>query len=288
MKSLYQAKVLAHSRSEQTGSEILTFQLRYPRFVHSQFLTHRVFSRNSSSSRAVPVAKTIEEVREQTAMPIFWGRNQPGMQPGEEVENVDEAMGWWLAAADMAAAFAEEGMDLGLHKQIVNRILEPFTWMDTVVTSTEWENWYNLRLHPQNDEQREKHPAQEEIRHLAYVMHEAQKASTPRILKPGEAHLPYILERERTAFDLTTLCKLSAARCARVSYKNHDGTEPDVDKDFRLAQRLAADKHWSPFEHQAVAYSSSSTRYAANFSPGWIQHRKVLEYGESLDDVLFL
>lgn len=288
MSDLFQAKVLAHSRSETTGSELLTFQLRYPRFIHAQFLTHRVFSRNSSSSRAVPVVKTIREVIETPASPIYWGKNKPGMQTGEEVEDTSEAMSWWIDAAHSAAEFAEQGVRLGLHKQIVNRILEPFAWMETVVTASEWENWYALRLHPQNDEQREKHPAQEEVRRLAQVMYEAAQQSEPTTLRPREAHLPYILPHERTAFDLVTLCRLSAARCARVSYKNHDGSEPDVDKDFKLAQSLAASQHWSPFEHQAIETGTYSRKYSGNFHAGWLQHRKVLEAGQDLAGTLYL
>ena len=201
------AKVVAHSKSSITGKEIITFELIYPRFIHSELMTHRLFSRNAASSRAIPVSKMIEMVRNNPASPIHWGKNQPGMQAKEEcLEQVfiqtfyDNAI--WegkteeeaLAEAHVSAKhawgfFAGEIADMaesfsiaGYHKQIVNRILEPFQWMKTVVTSTEWDNWYWLRNHPD---------AQPEIKRLAEVMLEAKEASEPRLLQPGDWHVPY-------------------------------------------------------------------------------------------------
>tara|TARA_R110000744_G_C19371770_1_gene563193 strand:- start:52463 stop:54367 length:1905 start_codon:yes stop_codon:yes gene_type:complete len=144
------AKVIAHSKSSVDGKEIITFELVYPRFIHGEIMTHRMFSRNAASSRAIPVQKMIDMVRALPAKPVHWGKNQPGMQAKEEVSNWD-AFGQgeyqWNGAAFDASTRAETLNNQGYHKQIVNRILEPFQWMKTVVTATEWENFFWLRNH---------------------------------------------------------------------------------------------------------------------------------------------
>ena len=261
---MFEAKVIAHSI--HGDKDIITFQLCYPRFVHGEFLTHRMLSRNSMSSRAIPVAKMIEDIQRDPAMPVFWGSNKPGMQAGDELAG-DELAGVkdeWLYAMSRAINSARVMMDRGLHKQLANRILEPFQWMRTIVTATEWDNFYELRCHPD---------AQPEFQHLARMMRAAHDASEPEYLKVGDWHLPYITSEEKE-LPVGQLRKMSTARCARVSYLTHDGQHPSVEKDLALFDRLVGGKPWhaSPLEHQATPYGVGS----GNFK-GWMQFRALIE-----------
>lgn len=261
-----QAKVIADSINAQLGTRITTMSLVYHRYIHSEFMTHRVFSRNASSSRAVPIAKQIDLVEQNPMFPVEWGQNKPGMQAGEPLSRADQTLaeGVWAKALQDAVARARELKDLGVHKQIVNRILEPFSSISVIVTATEWNNFFDLRISPL---------AQPEIRVLAEKMREAMNKSNPLILLPHEMHLPFITDEERCRHPAFELAKISAARCARVSYLNHDGLPPDVNKDMALAERLAADRHASVFEHQALPMQAPSM--CRNLRD-WYQFRAVL------------
>lgn len=306
------AKVIEDSASP-IGPRLTTLQLCYPRFIHAEFMTHRVFSRNASSSRAIPVAKMIEQVRTNPAMPVHWGKNQPGMQAHEEhdaqvllelpieYDNPSDAplftferttltaQGAWREAASHAADVAEAMAAAGYHKQVVNRILEPFQWIHVIVTATEWDNFFELRDHKD---------AQPEIRVLAQAMKVAMEASTPAERETDKLltknwHLPYITadEREEWRDNPKLLAKVSAARCARVSYLTHDGQEPDMQKDLDLYERLVGSVplHASPVEHQGypddVVHRDHVTRSRTDWAfpgrhgnlKGWIQHRKQVE-----------
>lgn len=276
-----QAKVIEHSVCS-TGIELVTQQVRYPRLVHSELMTHRVFSRNASSSRAIPVAKMIEQVRTDPAMPVHWGQNQPGMQAREEIQHVDQAKALWVQAANSAADYAELMMNMGLHKQVANRILEPFQFIHVIITSTEWDNFYELRDHEDADPN---------IRALAQAMFNAKKQSKATYRAADKTstvnwHLPYITQEERAthASDPITLARWSAARCARVSYLTHDGKAPDPQKDLALYEALVGSRplHASPVEHQAypdqIRSPLSNSKLWGNFN-GWVQHRKVVEMG---------
>lgn len=278
--------------------KLQTSVLQYPRLIHAEFMTHREFSRNASSSRAIPVAKVIEQVRNDPAMPIHWGKNQPGMQAHEELDPfvIEEMKEMWTLAAWNASVTAERMMDAGLHKQVANRVLEPYQWMHVVVTTASNTNFDGLRRHGDADPN---------IRHLADLWHAAQMQSQPEQLYPGNWHLPFIDEDDwGTAYNycqidrvirslpsptevIEVLKKVSAARCARVSYLNHEGKRPDLLEDLKLFDRLVrADIiHASPTEHQAEPDYQVSDQYSdwrwKNPSlhgnlPGWIQFRKQL------------
>lgn len=262
------SKIIADTVSP-SGIRITTFQLEYQRFIHSEFMTHRMLSRNASSSRAIPTKKLIDRARLDPARPFHWGKNQSGMQAQEELP---DAIQQWYEAAQSAADFADLFREMGYHKQIVNRIIEPFQWISVVCTATEWDNFFHLRLHED---------AQPEIRILAEKMKESFRNSKP---KGKNIHLPYITDEE--IFDRTRsvdqMFKVSAARCARVSYLNHDQSEPDQEKDLALAERLWSSGHLSPFEHQAKWSSEGWTHkdydevdWSANFR-GWSQYRQIL------------
>ncbi|HEY0615646.1 MAG TPA: FAD-dependent thymidylate synthase [Candidatus Elarobacter sp.] len=264
----FSARVLLDSVSP-AGVRLTTMEVRYPRFIHSEFLTHRVFSRNAGSSRAVPIRKMIDAVREDPALPLWWGRNQSGMQAREQIgdDARAQAESEWRRALEDALGHAETlaSSEINLHKQLVNRILEPFAWITVIVTATEWSNFFAQRTHED---------AQPEIKHIADLMLEEYRASEPVVLGLGEWHTPLILADERHALPVELRQKISVARCARVSYLSHFGTR-DHAKDLELYERLVgggANGHWSPFEHVATPLASASA-CSGNFR-GWEQYRK--------------
>ncbi len=259
------AHVITDSLSP-AGARLVTLQLKYPRFVHAQFMTHRVFSRNASSSRAIPVRRMIETVREDPVYPVDWGRNQPGMQAGEAVsaETAAAAQAAWDDLLQAALATAERLADMKVHKQVVNRVLEPFAHISVICTATEWDNFFALRLHE---------AAQPEIQALARAIHDAMAASTPTPRPRGAWHLPYVDDAAGLSAEDARL--VSVARCARVSYLRHDGTAPDLADDLALARRRLADRHMSPFEQQATPLAEATTP-AANFR-GWSPYRALVE-----------
>jgi thymidylate synthase ThyX len=260
----FSARVLADSVSP-AGIRLTTLEVRFPRFVLSEFNTHRVFSRNSSSSRAVPTNKMIERVLQNPAMPVEWGVNKAGMSASETLttEQEEEAKAEWLRARDSAVEHVRNLQKFNVHKQIINRVLEPFMWHTVIVTATEWDNFFSLRL-AEN--------AQPEIRVAARHMRAAIDASKPKSVAVGAWHLPLVQDDERT-LPIEQVKKVSAARCARVSYLTHEGRR-DLEKDIELCERLLTDRHLSPFEH--VATPSADADFHANFR-GWIQMRKEIE-----------
>jgi thymidylate synthase ThyX len=295
----FEAKVLADSLSP-AGHRLTSIEATFPRFVLAEFNTHRVFSRNSASSRAIPIAKQLRRVLEDPYVPIEFGANQPGMQAGEPLSGGkrDAAEREWLGARDDAVrrvlglvtdpAKLAAGADLfealeqvessvrernrpdawlNVHKQVANRLLEPFMWHTVIVTATEWENFWNLRCHPD---------AQPEISLVAEEMRSATQASEPAELAPGEWHLPLIRseDREQVA-SLEDLIKVSAGRCARVSYLTHAG-ERDLDADIELHDRLLESGHMSPLEHPARPLTTAELndgKWSGNFR-GWHSYRK--------------
>lgn len=270
---MYKVDIIADSIHK--GKRITTMQLTYPRYVHAEFMTHRQFSRNASSSRAIPVERLIQASMDNMVFPIRWGKNQAGMQASMEdlsLEDAAKAEEVWENAAIYCAEAARELTQLGLHKQWANRLLEWFGNITVVVTSTEWDNFYELRNHPD---------AQPEIHHLAALMYEAHEASEPHELKLGEWHLPYITSDDKFEMNLEELIQMSVARCARTSYFTHDGKKPSRQADIELYLRLVGSVplHASPAEHQATPANEEDyfdTSYTGNFQ-GWVQFRKLLE-----------
>jgi hypothetical protein len=258
--------------------------------------TQRVLSRNSSSSRAIPVSKMIEAAKTNPAMPVFWGKNQAGMQSNVELEGVElaEAKRLWLEARDNAVISVEKLAAVGLHKQCSNRILEPWLHTTSLVSGTDFENLFALRAHPD---------AQPEFRDLAYLMLELYQKSTPTKLKVGEWHIPFgdKIDEQRLIHDTLTethgqlwwevkdadfiledaKLNIATARCARVSYLNFDGKD-DYSADIKLTtERLAPSGHWSAFEHCARAMETSTQM--GNFV-GWKQYRKFFVDENRKDD----
>jgi thymidylate synthase ThyX len=276
----FSARILLDSLSP-AGVRLTTMEVRYPRFIHSELMTHRNFSRNSASSRALPIRKMIDAVRAEPAMPLWWGRNQSGMQAREQIDENARTLAEteWRHALDDALVHAERlaKSDINLHKQLVNRILEPFAWITVIITATEWSNFFTQRTHED---------AQPELKHIATLMLEKYRASEPRALRIGDWHTPLILPDEEATLAVETRLKISVARAARVSYLSHDGTR-DHAKDVELYERLVgggANGHWSPFEHVATPLPSRA-EWSGNFR-GWEQYRKRFpqEHASSFPD----
>lgn len=283
------AKVIAHSSANPllfNAPDLFTMELVYPRCIHSEFMTHRVFSRNASSSRAIPVEKQIQMIRSDPFIPLYWGKNQKGMQADKEsdekvvtgvkrgyagiqYEVIKTNFEAWIEARDSALHFAEAFNKAGYHKQIVNRLLEPFAHIKVVVSGTDWSNFFDLRIHKD---------AEPHIQILAQRIKQSQEMSAPYILSDGEWHLPYIKPGEWEQYDIELLKKVSSARCARVSYLNFDGTNPDIKSDVALFERLAgsAPIHASPLEHQATPTRDRSEMANLN---GYKQFRREIENG---------
>lgn len=219
----------------------------YHNFLANGITVHNCFSRNASSSRAVPVERTIQNILNDPWVPSDVYKNCKGMQ-GKDIVNEDDYDIFceeWQDAAFKAIEVAHKMIDNGFHKQHINRILEPFTKIKVIVTATEWSNFFDLRLSPDADP---------EIQHLAKAIKMAMDAVSNTyvyINAHGGRTLPYVNFDEMDAIDdLRILTLISAARCARVSYLNHDGSKPDILKDLTLAKRLIDSGHMTPFEHQ--------------------------------------
>lgn len=232
----FQVRVETDTINPFTGRRITTMILTYPQFIHAEFMTHRVFARNASSSRAIPFLKLLEQIELDPVIPIKFGANQKGMQTGSSVGNVTACEATWLNARDAAVAYARELHDLGVHKSLPNRIIEPFTWITVIATATEFANFFRLRYHPD---------AEVHFQKLALMMYEAIKDSEP---VEQVIHAPFITAEEYAEFDLADKeadreridfwAKVSSARCARVSYQTHGAGGVSLDRDIELADRL--------------------------------------------------
>jgi hypothetical protein len=322
------AKIIAHSKCALTGKEIVTWELVYPRLIHSELMTHRLFSRNAASSRAIPVNKLLDMIRENPARPTRFGANQPGMQD----KGVDhDALVWievtksdgvvemiphthdqaWDCASYDAIEWAAAFSKAGYHKQVCNRLTEPYQWMKTVLTATETDNWFWLRDHSEAD------PT---IHELAIKMWDSLDNSTPVVLKAGDWHMPYygegfwkdsgymgqnmeaIFNKRDSTSTLKNALIISSSCCAQVSYRVLDDT---LEKAQYVYDRLIDSEpvHASPFEHQATPMKPE---YVGNMNPsvnlsvfprsweqgvthvgrngafwsgnfnGWIQHRQLI------------
>jgi len=245
------------------GEEIVTYELEYPRYIHAQVLTHRVFSRNSASSRAIPMERVIAQIMKDGAKPYQVRANESGMQ-GHKILGSDaeaDVVRAWEIGRDAAIECARAMARVGAHKQTVNRYLEPYQTIKVVLTGTDFVGWFAQRI--------SKH-AQPEICSLASRMRYALHQSVPR---HASMHLPYISDRELLAIDSHDISLVSAARCARVSYR---GESQGVKADLRLAARLYEAGHMSPFEHPAVCFENAGKGGRYDNFTGWQSIRNGL------------
>jgi len=282
------ATIIADSISSW-GKRIITYVIIYPRILHGEIMTHRQFSRNCESSRAVPAKKNLENIQNEPFIPVFWGRNQAGMQANTENDELviidgkeyDKTTAWDMAK-ESSIKFMTAFSDANYHKQITNRLVEPFKMIKTVVTATEYDNFFWLRNHS---------AAQPEFQELARCMLEARKLSTPvertfltesnninllpesiKSMIPLEKiklellklekhsyHLPYVSDEERSQHDIEDCIKIAVARCAAVSYRNEDYP---LEKCREIYNRLISDdrKHSSAMEHVAQVMKQESAK----------------------------
>lgn len=291
------AKVLADSTSSETGQRIVTFELEYPRIIHSENMTHRVASKNSASTRAVPTPKAVEHVRNNTFMPVWWGKNQSGMSAREELNapviingvslTREEA---WLQLRDVTCQYVEAFHEAGYHKQIIARPLEVFSIHKIVYTATDYSNFFWLRDHED---------AQPEIQVLAREMKAAYQSSITTLLNLGDWHTPYykngywreVGDTKVDAYGYTRdqALKISTSMCAQVSYRVGDATIEKADNIY--VKLMGGDVvHASPLEHQAsptpatvpwtdipgVTHIDKQGRIWSGNLCNWIQHRQLI------------
>lgn len=285
------------------GVRVVTVEARYWRMIHSEIMTHRAMAKNAASSRAIPFRKFAEAINTDPFVPEFMGVEQKGMQAGDELDDTARAKAsavirnLWIEAL----VAVEKLNQLGLHKSIINRYLEPWSYTTTLITATEWANFFRLRIHPKAERHFDK---------VARLIREAIRRSEPRVLQVGEWHTPYIREQERKVLELgrpgigtdahdagailglspayiagrdvqNLLCRASAGRCARLSYLTHDGKR-DFGADIELCRKLIDPKHddgsddetihSSPLEH--VLRCEADPLHRSGPMVGWHQFRK--------------
>jgi hypothetical protein len=298
-QELITARVLADSISPH-GDRMTTMEIEYPRFILAELNTHRMLSKNSASSRAIPVKAMHQHMTENPARPVHWGKNQPGMQANTELVGMDltDVQFMWQRAQQDAMHWAQQMSErAGLHKHVANRITEPWMTMKTVISGTEWRNFFWLRAHAD---------AQPEIHELATKMFDAYNQSVPQLLQPDEWHLPYVKSHRLSSGELIYLDAedlpitteqarvISASCCAQVSYRKSDDSYEKAHKIFK--QLIESQPcHASPVEHQATPMdldsidkydpecwqdgvthvSRNGDLWSGNLR-GWIQFRKLI------------
>lgn len=297
------ARLIKHSISP-SGVQFFTWELEYWRGFHSENMTHRMLSKNASSTRAIKIESAIDNIRKNTGMPIHWGTNNAGMQSKNEmsVDQQEQAKKLWLDSMESVIGFVEKLSDkstMNGHKQWVGRLLEPYSCIKVVESGTEFANYEALRYHPD---------AQPEFKDLLHCMITAKQMSTPELLLPGEWHTPYVTTKringvltywsnEETQIDSETALKISASCCAQVSYRRLDDT---IDKALAIFDKLNLHSkqnpaHASPVEHQASPMTDSNCAFdpstwesgvthvrkdgslwSGNLR-GWVQYRQLFE-----------
>ena len=285
------AKIICDSISSISNQRITTFELEYPRFLLCELNTHRKFSRNTASSRAIPIDVKCEQLLTNGAYPVYWGKNQSGMQAKEEIDekNKQSALETWDSAKLMMIEHAKRLQSLGVHKQITNRLLEPFETVKTLVTATSFDNFFNLRCHAD---------AQPEIKALADMMYAEYKKSKPMVIHYGEWHTPYVQRiRDKlngtihyyvdgVEIDKETAIKISCSCSAQVSYRKNDVS---IEKAEKIFDKLvnARPPHVSPFETCATPidiekslqgvthFDINDVPYSGNFA-NWAQYRHMI------------
>nr|DAH32802.1 MAG TPA: Thymidylate synthase complementing protein [Caudoviricetes sp.] len=269
-----EVKIIADSICKQTYARLTTFEVRYWRPLLPEMNTHRVFSRNAASSRAQSFSKRCDLVRIDPIFPSHWNAEQKGMVGGEEFsDDVKKIINEDIHKLARATANYLEELNSkieritgkSIHKQYLNRYLEPFCSTTQLISSTEWDNFFDLRCADD---------AQPEIKDVADKMKALLNEHHPHVIPVGEWHLPYITIAEQQMYNLETLRMMSVARCARVSYKAYDG-KYNLEGDIRLYNQLLNNGHYSPFEHVAQAIADIREN-CANFI-GWRQLRKDVE-----------
>ena len=309
------AKIIADS-ADNRGNRITTFVLTYPRFILPELNTHRMFSRNSASSRAIPFEKMVKMVEEDPFIPIAWQKDHKGMQ-GTEYFNEEESKSKikeWLIARDNAVTQAKKLHSEGVTKQLCNRLLEPFLWHTVLLTATEFENFFKLRC-PQyvinwypKDRPEALEPTQATFKSKEQAILYTGECSNwtendwrMSNIAQAEIHMQALAEAMWDAYNKSTpvflrenqwhipyrenidrdniddVIKIATARCARLSYMTFDN-EIDYEKDIKLHDKLIENGHLSPLEH--ICQCLTEEEYQASTKTiGFYNGRSVIEEG---------
>jgi len=247
-------------------SRITTYLLTIPKYLVYDITRHRVASYSIGSTRAIKTDKLLELM---TFVPTFWGKNCPGMQAHESIEDVETAKTIWEETKELISIQCKKLQELGLHKQTLGRVCEATAMVKVVMTATDWINFFILRA---------EYEAEPELGFLATQMLEQYLSNSPKELNEGDWHIPFIKSEEENMPVKNQLIK-SMARCARTSYHNFYGKD-DFSADLKLHDMLKEHKHYSPAEHQAQAGNFEKN---SNFSSNWNQYRKTFETYEPID-----
>ena len=255
------SKILLDSISP-AGHRLTTFELTYPRFIHAQLLTHRVFSRNAQSSRAERTEKLLNRMLSQPVRPLEWRYAQKGMQPGERMiaRHARACDLLWNQTMMSTLSHVRDLINFNASKELINRLLEPFLTITTILTGTEFDNFFRLRC---SDD------TQAEMRVLANQMKDLYEASEPRLCDYGDYHNPCVSDLPLD-MEPREVIKVGVARAARVSYVAHGDKRAPVE-DIALYDKLLAARHMSPFEHVATPGEGKANLV------GWITHRAEVE-----------
>lgn len=278
---MYAARVLADSITLH-DIRLITVEVTFPRFILAEVNTHRMFSRNSASSRAIPPEQQIARVKENPFIPEAFHLRTKGMGQGQALDERGQEISEtaWLRARDAAVVQAEVLVEAGVSKAHVNRLLEPFMWHTAIITSTEWENFFALRCPPGYEVDYD-FPAQPEFQKTALAMREVMRASTPMEVRSGEWHLPLMPEAEGTQevseLEWEQFAMVSAGRCARVSFDTHENYE-DAQISYDRALNLKNNGHLSPFEHAATP---GETELFYENLRGWKSYRHIIPHQEN-------
>ena len=252
-----EVKVLLDSVNPYTNVRLTTLHCVYPQFIHQQVLTHRMFSRNSSSLRAISFDRADSEF--DTVYPT-WTLEKKGMQ-GPLVEDFKTKLMADCIVDEMdnfVSSRCARLEELGIHHQDINNYLRPFQNIHTVITATDFENFFQQRLHEST---------KPDMQRLAQLIYDALEES-----KPEETiwHTPLISDLLESTYTNKQLELISAARLARISYFKW---QDDPQKDLELAKKLIENNHPSPFEH--IAFAQQDNEYYGNFK-SWKQLRHIL------------
>lgn len=252
-----EVKVLLDSVNPYTNVRLTTLHCVYPQFIHQQVLTHRMFSRNSSSLRAISFDRASEEF--EIVYPT-WTEEKKGMQGNiiTDEDKQDLASSYVDCMYNDVRHWCKKLESLGVHHQDINNYLRPFQNIHTVITATDFENFFQQRLHEST---------KPDMQRLAQLIYTALEESKP---EENCHHAPMLNDLWDSTFSNEQLYLISAARLARISYFKW---QDDPQKDLELAKKLIENNHPSPFEH--IAFAQQDNEYYGNFK-SWKQLRHIL------------
>lgn len=327
---MIKAEIVAHSVNKQ-GDELISVLCTFPRIILAEVNTHRMLSKNTSSSRAIPFKKMLETIENNPFIPIAWQKNHSGMQGSEYFTHPHDIQACeqnWLVARDKAVQTASWLNEGDVTKQLCNRLLEPFMWTTMLITGSKegWDNFFHLRCpsyqlgdHDYGNYAKSKNDWYKHNNHLevgsisdleflklnkgqaeihmmvlAEAIWDAKNKSTPKLLNPGEWHIPFedkigrfstldvngntdMLELERNI--LHNKVFVSTAMGARTSY-TIVGEEKEINPEnlISLHDRLISQQppHSSPMEHCARCQTEEERN---SFVKGRLQFGTELDGG---------